>query len=128
MDLLLTGRCCRGQEVLLSLAGRRALRNWLEQARCVSQCQVRAWVFLPEHFHALLYLPERERVSAMRALMQPELGNCRMRWRLREASSASDLQLLTARLHADPVFHGWAFQAFAWPWSSVHDIGPCGHV
>jgi REP element-mobilizing transposase RayT len=109
------------------------LAEVIDQRRAEHRFLLTAWVFLPDHWHAIFYPRHPLTISRVMEAIKDgatkrinrrrrELG---MLWQLR----FFDRALRTVReynekveyIHLNPVRAGLASCAEEWPWSSVHD-------
>jgi REP element-mobilizing transposase RayT len=92
-----------------------------------------AWVFLPDHWHAMVYPPHPLTISrvmeAIKDSATKRLNHARGEGGLLWQPRFFDRALRTVReyhekvqyIHLNPVKAGLASRAEDWPWSSVHD-------
>ena len=110
-----------------------ALAKVIDERRAEPGFLLTAWVFLPDHWHAIFYPGHPLTISrAMEAIK--DAGTKRLNRRRQEGGMLwqprfFDRALRTMReynekveyIHLNPVRAGLAKRADEWPWSSVHD-------
>ncbi len=117
------------------------LRDCVRRVKRRHPFDILGWVVLPDHLHALWTLPEIDGDNAVRwALIKASFSRQVPRNEGRNASRAAkgerglwqrrfwehlvvdedDLRRHLDYIHINPVKHGWAQRAAAWPYSSFH--------
>jgi putative transposase len=111
--------------------------------------EIRAWVVLPDHLHAIWTLPaddadfstrwalikagfsrqiERgERIGASRRA-KGERGLWQRRFWEHQIRDETDMQRHIDYVHFNPVKHGYASRAAYWPFSSIHRLIRAGNL
>jgi putative transposase len=118
-----------------------ALRAVVRDVRKRHPFEIDGWVVLPEHLHAVWTLPSGDadfpirwmliKSGFSRRLMRGEaISPSRRRkgergiWQRRywehQIRDEADLERHLDYIHINPVKHGLAPRASAWPWSSIH--------
>lgn len=134
----------RRQRVLVLPEVRAALRAAIENVRVARPFDIKGWVLLPDHIHAIWTLPPDDADFATRwrlikshvtrhcaFLFTPEFQtrrreekHCGTLWQHRYwehlLRDEADLRNHLDYLHWNPVKHGLVHQAADWPWSSFH--------
>mgnify|MGYP002413699748 FL=1 len=134
----------RRQRVLVLPEVRAALRAAIENVRVARPFDIKGWVLLPDHIHAIWTLPPGDTDFATRwrlikshvtrccaFLFTPEfqtrrreVKHCGTLWQHRYwehlLRDEADLRNHLDYLHWNPVKHGLVHRVADWPWSSFH--------
>lgn len=134
----------RRQRVLVLPEVRAALRAAIENVRVARPFDIKGWVLLPDHIHAIWTLPPDDADFATRwrlikshvtrhcaFLFTPEFQtrrreekHCGTLWQHRYwehlLRDEADLRNHLDYLHWNPVKHGLVQRVTDWPWSSFH--------
>ena len=111
---------------------RQQLLNLLFDAFVTAGMEIRAWVFLPNHYHLLLHLTNFDELSCLFRLVH---GRTSHKWNREDNVTGrkvwyrySDRAIRSERhyyttlnyIHYNPVKHGWVKYPYDWSASSVH--------
>ncbi|MDR0771045.1 MAG: transposase [Burkholderiales bacterium] len=117
------------------------LRDTVREVKQAHPFDIRAWVVLPDHLHAIWTLPDDDADFAIRwrlikagfsrGIPQGErISDARRRkgerglWQRRYWEhlivDEDDLQRHMDYVHINPVKHGYVLRASGWPYSSIH--------
>lgn len=135
----------RRQPILCDVPVRSALRAAIQAVRTARPFAIDAWVLLPDHLHCIWTLPEGDADFSMRWMMiKRAVSNaCREQYRRGDWINASkqkhrestiwqrrfwehrirderDFERHADYIHFNPVKHGHAESAAAWPHSTFH--------
>lgn len=135
----------RRQAILCDEVVREALRAAIQTVRATRPFVIDAWVLLPDHLHCVWTLPEGDADFSTRWMLIKRLVSvaCRDAYRREEWMHASKQKHRESTLwqrrfwehqirdeddfarhldyvHFNPVKHGLALNAAAWPYSSFH--------
>ena len=111
------------------------LRETLHRVKELYPFQMRAYVFLPNHFHLLIFMPETTNISK---LMQSWQRNFTLNYKTAHGITeslrlwqrgfwdhvirdADDYERHFHHIHYNPVKHGYARRAAEYPHSSFHE-------
>lgn len=134
----------RRQPILCQAPIRSALRVALQNVRATRPFQIDAWVLMPDHVHCIWTLPDGDvdystrwaliKNSVARFAKLPGLSNTASASRIKHRDAAvwqrrfyehqirdeHDFERHMDYVHFNPVRHGLADSAAAWPYSTFH--------